>query len=60
MFNSLRGQPLYNPLLITVVELLLEFDITLHVFHILLFLIQRSNLEPKCGKNTFLCPTDLA
>ena len=34
MFNSLRGQPLYNPLLITVVELLLKFNIALHVFHI--------------------------
>ena len=34
MFNSLHGQPLYNPLLITVVELLLKFDIALHVFHI--------------------------
>ena len=34
MFNSLRGQPLYNPLLITVVELLLKFDIALRVFHI--------------------------
>ena len=34
MFNSLHGQPLYNPLLIAVIELLLEFDITLRVFHI--------------------------
>ena len=34
MFNSLHGQPLYNPLLITVIELLLEFDIALCVFHI--------------------------
>ena len=34
MFNSLCGQPLYNPLLITVVELLLKFDIALRVFHI--------------------------
>ena len=34
MFNSLCGQPLYNPLLITVVELLLKFDIALCVFHI--------------------------
>ena len=34
MFNSLRGQPLYNPLLITVIKLLLKFDIALRVFHI--------------------------
>lgn len=34
MFNSLRGQPLYSPLLITIVELLLKFDIQLWVFHI--------------------------
>ena len=34
MFNSLRGQPLYNPLLITVIELLLKFNIALCVFHI--------------------------
>lgn len=34
MFNSLCGQPLYNPLLITVVKLLLKFNIKLHVFHI--------------------------
>ena len=33
MFNSLRGQPLYNPLLITVVELLLKFNIALHLPH---------------------------
>ena len=33
MFNSLRGQPLYNPL-ITVVKLLLKFDIVLCIFHI--------------------------
>lgn len=34
MFNSLRAQPLYNPILITAVELLSTFDVQLRVFHI--------------------------
>lgn len=34
MFNSLHIQPLYNPLLITVVKLLLKFNIELRIFHI--------------------------
>jgi hypothetical protein len=34
MFSSLRAQPLYNPLLLTAVELLLEHSVDLRVFHI--------------------------
>ena len=34
MFNSLCVQPLYNPLLITIIELLLNSKIHLRVFHI--------------------------
>jgi hypothetical protein len=34
MFNSLRAQPLYNPLLITAIDLLLDHGVDLHVFHI--------------------------
>ena len=34
MFNTLRAQPLYNPLLITVVEILLLSKTHLRVFHV--------------------------
>jgi len=34
MFNTLHAQPLYNRLLITAVDLLLDFDVELRVFHI--------------------------
>jgi len=34
MFNTLRAQPLYNPLLITAVDLLLDHGVDLRVFHI--------------------------
>jgi hypothetical protein len=34
MFNTLRAQPLYNPLLITAVDLLLDHGVDLCIFHI--------------------------
>jgi hypothetical protein len=34
MFHSLRTQPFYNPLLLTAVDLLRQFDVQLRVFHI--------------------------
>jgi hypothetical protein len=34
MFNSLRAQPRYNPILLTAVDLLIQFHVQLRLFHV--------------------------